>query len=674
MRNRVTTAILWMAAALAFLGISDPGLADAPSSTARVVYEPAFFAASKPESAYDMVLLLPGFAFDAGDQDSRGFASSAGNVLIDAKRPAAKTDSLTSILRRIPASVVIRIELIRGGGPGIDMQGYTVLANVVRGASRQIVSTSDMLLTKDGRVGVSTRIDASRLDGQEGIQGSLRFAHVQGSSAGQGTKDDYDSSGAPVSQAGVRIANPKTLVIGNGEIDLKRFGGLLQLKGYAIYGTLKAAEEDAVTDASGLRQDLITTEFRTRHLELSGDYTRQLSPQAVIEVIGVQNIARLANDGNATEDDVLTNSRDDDTQGESILRSTFTYTGSQRWSVEAGAEDAYNFLDGRSSLVIAGAPQALPAADVQVEEERAEPFATLTWRPTTELTIEAGSRFEASRLAVTGDARNAADFFFPKPRIFLAWSPTRADQFRFRLERTVSQLDFEDFVTTSSLDTGITMGGNPRLVPERDWIAEAAWERRFGKAADLVVTLSHAVLDEVIDEIPVDGLTGVGNIGDGRRDRADVNLTLPLDRLGLEGGLFKAEGTWVSSRVTDPTTGDSRMVSNDQPFVGTASITGEIPRLRSSWRVDLTSASRYSVFQIDEVDNYRSGLQASALWEWKPKADLAFQFQLQGLGGAEQDLEQLFFPGLRSMTSLDLRQERDVRTGPRLYFRVRKTL
>jgi hypothetical protein len=185
--------------------------------------------------------------------------------------------------------------------------------------------------------------------------------------------------------------------------------------------------------------------------------------------------------------------------------------------------------------------------------------------------------------------------------------------------------------------------------------------------------VSHAALEEVIDELPVEGLSAVGNIGDGTRDRADVNLTLPLDAIGLSGGRFKAQGSWIASRVIDPTTHDSRRITSDQPFLATASITGEVPRLRSSWRIDLTSASRFSVFRIDEVDNFRSGAQFAVLWEWKPATDLAIQVQVQGLGGAEMDRQQLVFAGLRGAAGLAVRQERDLRTGPRLNARVRRS-
>ena len=97
------------------------------------VYPASFFADARPATAYDMVGRLPGFSLDTGAGTSvRGFAGNAGNVLVDGTRPTAKNDDLQSILQRIPASNVERIELIRGSAPGIDMQGQSVVANVVR--------------------------------------------------------------------------------------------------------------------------------------------------------------------------------------------------------------------------------------------------------------------------------------------------------------------------------------------------------------------------------------------------------------------------------------------------------------------------------------------------------------------------------------------------------------
>jgi hypothetical protein len=105
----------------------------APDSTAPSVtpFAPAFFADYRPSSAMDMIGRLPGFSFDGGN-GNRGFAGTGGNVLIDGERPPSRNDSLSSILNRIPADQVARIDLIRGGAGGIDMQGHTVVANVIR--------------------------------------------------------------------------------------------------------------------------------------------------------------------------------------------------------------------------------------------------------------------------------------------------------------------------------------------------------------------------------------------------------------------------------------------------------------------------------------------------------------------------------------------------------------
>src|SRR3546814_11186828 len=81
-----------------------------------------------------MVKRLPGFVLVDSDGDVRGFAGATGNVVIDGKPPSSKSESLEAVLRRIPAASVARIEVIRGGAPGIDRGGHDVVANVARTA------------------------------------------------------------------------------------------------------------------------------------------------------------------------------------------------------------------------------------------------------------------------------------------------------------------------------------------------------------------------------------------------------------------------------------------------------------------------------------------------------------------------------------------------------------
>src|SRR3546814_7938729 len=97
-----------------------------------LVYEPPFFESAHPQHALEMVKRLPGFGLVDSDGDVRGFAGATGNVVIDGKPPSSKSESLEAVLRRITAASVARIEVIRGGAPGIDMGGHDVVANVVR--------------------------------------------------------------------------------------------------------------------------------------------------------------------------------------------------------------------------------------------------------------------------------------------------------------------------------------------------------------------------------------------------------------------------------------------------------------------------------------------------------------------------------------------------------------
>jgi hypothetical protein len=83
-----------------------------------------------------MVIRVPGFTFDKGSA-VRGLAGSGGNVLIDGQPPVVQERHPGRDPEAHPGRSVERIELIRGGAPGIDMEGRTVLANVVPQAGRR---------------------------------------------------------------------------------------------------------------------------------------------------------------------------------------------------------------------------------------------------------------------------------------------------------------------------------------------------------------------------------------------------------------------------------------------------------------------------------------------------------------------------------------------------------
>ena len=57
-----------------------------------------------------------------------------------------------------------------------------------------------------------------------------------------------------------------------------------------------------------------------------------------------------------------------------------------------------------------------------------------------------GVREEGSNIASTGDVIQEKTLYYTKPRALVTWSPDEDTQLRFRLERSVGQLDFTAFV------------------------------------------------------------------------------------------------------------------------------------------------------------------------------------------------------------------------------------
>jgi len=159
----VTAISLFVSLCPANRAAAETGDANSQSGSSTKIYEAGYFAGAQVQTALDMLTRLPGFTFDPGDEDVRGFAGGSGNVLIDGQRPASKYDSLENILQRIKASSVVRIELIRGSAPGIDMQGQSVVANVIRSTAATIERTIDAGLYQhaDGRLMPEGAIDSS---------------------------------------------------------------------------------------------------------------------------------------------------------------------------------------------------------------------------------------------------------------------------------------------------------------------------------------------------------------------------------------------------------------------------------------------------------------------------------------------------------------------------------
>jgi hypothetical protein len=618
--------------ALAQETVQTPASATTPEGVQ--VFEPTFFARFNPVTAEDMVRQLPGFTVDEG-QDLRGFGATAGNVLIDGQRPSSKT-SLKDELGRIAARDVLRIELIRASAAGdLDVRGYTELANVVlKPSSEMAVSTTFAATTRwyeQGRLGAQiggTRswktdnfgfrlaVQGTNLGEREEVGATVRNAL----GAVTRTQDEfYQQQVTELLLTGVANWTPSARDTFNANFRI-----------LPRWFTTNAAAEPFLANGTPLGAiSLAYEEKDIWYVDLGGDYEHKFDGQNALKLISVNRLVNWRpqqvltvslNPLIAPQADQIDNS--DNRAGEHVIRGVWTTRPDAQHTIEVGLEGAYNYRRvNRESLVgpIGGpyAPASIPVASTKVEEDRVELSINDVWRVNQQLTLEGGFNYEASTISQTISQPAAPDierdFTYSKPRVVATWQPNAEDQWRFSLVRDVSQLDFGDFATgLNSISTQANLG-NPQLVPEQTWKSSVQWKRPLGERGSLSITGFYDDIEDTQDLVQVAGVcitpaltagacTSVGNIGDGKRWGARVEASLPLDAVGIAGGLLKLNVGAQDSEVTDPVSLQTRQISAEQEFDWLVDFRQDIPSMKVAWGFKANTVGPLPQYRGDRLE------------------------------------------------------------------------
>lgn len=561
----------------ACLGASVAWADTSTASPGRQVFAPDFFAAYAPTTALDMVNRLPGFSIDEG-ADVRGFSGAAGNVLIDGARPTAKDTSLETVLSRIPASSVERIELIDGAAlGGADAQGQTRIVNIVRKQTsatsgswnlrteifhnRFVAPTAQASLTrKIAAADVTLGLEAGypeyqTLKGYEFIETSGGQLLEWGRNRDRRTETDLEGSfalSAPLGEGG-RL-----------RLNAKAFQGSW-LRSWAYRGVESPTSARLVRGDSGLEQNA------WHGFETGGDLERPLA-DGTLKFVALANSvsyedasssASLFASGRALGDRFVTKAD----EGEAILRTSWGRTLGAH-TIEFGIEGALNWLDAQSaylSSVNGGplTPTPLDIAQSRVEELRGEAFLTDSMTLSDSLTLDLSFTAEQSRITQTGDASKERSFFYPKPRVAISWRPREGVVLRAHVERVVGQLDFDDFISSAQLNDGTANTGNPDLEPSRTWRYELGGEQRFGARGVVELNLVFEQIQDALGLVPTRGGEAVGNLDEAKRWGFDLDATAPLSGIGVSGGELAVSWRWRDSEVIDPFDRKTRPLSGE---------------------------------------------------------------------------------------------------------------
>ncbi|MEO7564461.1 MAG: outer membrane beta-barrel protein [Sphingomicrobium sp.] len=643
------------------LGDTAPPAATAPARSTS--YDTKYFAQYAPRTALDVVRRIPGFSFDGGNTDLRGFSGAAGNVVLNGQRPSSKAESLEDVLSRIPASRVARVDVGPGDLYGADYSTKAQVANLVLAAGG---GTAGNVSVSGNRLW--TGIIVPNASGSVQLtRGHSTFSLSADSARYDQTEKGYDEVTDAVSgdlleyRRKTNFIYPRDpFVSGSWALDQgdKRS---IHLNARFSPSRFKLRQVNHVIPTGGAeRDDTLHQNYRTNIFEVGGDITRPLG-------------------GGALKLVALTNGRDRTTFDDNLFRglggapvlggfqqntkSKLTETiGKLSWSkadvmgfsFETGGELAFNKLGYALDLfeLEAGGVRTridLPLEDATVNEVRGEVYVNAGRQLTKALRVDAAVNYESSRLKVRGDATADRSLKFLKPSLTVDWQPGKDWHTQLILRRTVAQLDFYDFVSVAELSNDRINGGNANLVPQRTWEARVTAEHPLFGTGKARLEMGYDLVDQLQDRVLITDSAGQafdspGNLGTGRRYFAKLTLDAPLDQL-WKGLRASVDARVQRTRVKDPVSGEFRNWSDYYPdwdwSVDLRRDSGKF-----AYGFVLSDRDRFFNFRTDEIDSHPNiGPYATAFVEYRPSSQSSLTLNVENLldtAGVNDRL--LYFP------------------------------
>lgn len=553
-----------------------------------VTYDANFFSEYQTVSAADMLRWVPGGAALLPDnrrrgnqQEKRGFGSGGDQVLINGKRISGKSNDIGSALQRIQASVVSRIEVIRGTTAGLDVRSEGTLINVV--LTEEISGGSGSWQLHSGFYGDSPKMDG--LVSYSNTSGKLNYllsAELGPYNRG-GEQDRLEQFFTPDTNTlfEERVANipeieQQIILNSSGSWSLDN-GDMLNLNARIATKEKEETETTVVTLVGNPETENLLNRSLSDGLdwEVGGDMENRIGASGILKTRLIYtnkagdesefvSLSSAVAGNVPSESLVLT----DEAATESIIRSSYSWplTGAQ--NLELGIEGAKNTLDKDVRLFEVLADGSLSPIDVfnsksDVEENRYEIFSTHFWQFRENMALESALNIEYSKIEQLGvDVDNARAFTYFKPRLDLRWDLNDSTQFRSSLERTISQLDFGDFVATFDKDDDTVSAGNPDLEPEKAWEWKVTVERRLADDAGVLeAQMFYNDIEDHIDRVAAtDVISAAGNIGDARNYGVQFKASWRLAPIGLNGAVIDLAYTVQDSETTDPFTGEERVM------------------------------------------------------------------------------------------------------------------
>jgi outer membrane receptor for ferrienterochelin and colicins len=509
MNNKLFSALLLSPILCTNLYINEAMSAaeEAVPDASIVSYGKDYFVNYSPVTLLDMLQSVPGVSGilnqnrrqnrggGASSRAERGFGSGGDQILIDGKRLAGKTNNINDTLSRISASSVERIELIRGASSGLDVQSEGLVINIVM---LEGLSTSTTFWEIKGEYSSGHNFVPEFLISHSGSLGSLDYSL----SAERNDNDFFFTSEEEFyDKNDVKFAD-QSIDGGFGREGYKfntnlgyQFEDESKLRLNGLYEpSSNGGQEIRSITTNILNPVLWDTDRQFDKWEIGGDYTRNVGVLGDLKTLFVINRNKEdgvvhRSKGSGSEKFEYVTERTNENKSEKIFRGSLTKNITVNQSLEIGGEAALNTFEktfNRSERDTAVEAFAIVNSDnVEIKENRYEVFANHSYNISPKIVLQSSLTTEFSKIIADNIFPNGAlsrrdtSFTYIKPRINLRYDYTDQDQIRATVEKKVSQLDFDNFVTEFDQQSQEFKFGNTNIRPEQVWEFSLAYEHRF---------------------------------------------------------------------------------------------------------------------------------------------------------------------------------------------------
>ncbi len=665
------------------------------SEDGKRVYEAAYFESFAPQTAFDMIRRLPGFQLRGGN-NARGLGQGGANILVNGQQIVGKGGDPFGQVDRIPATDVVRLEIIDGTTldiPGLAGQVVNVISETQKGVSGSWEWIPEWRQRQQPNL-LRGSVKVSGETGNVTYAAELRNRARRNGDYGPESRRNADGSLYELRQFAGRynVDSPGGTVNLTWKPTEDRIGNLnleYNLFNFNRNSTISKSAIDVIRDnPADFPLDNIGENGAERfnfgedewNAKIDGDYEFPFM-DGKLKLIGYYRaehsptLARFFDYGPGFGLIEQTEFKQTADEGEAIAKTEYSWSPKEGRDWQISLEGAYNFLDIENQFSDILTPANSGGLNMlEIDEKRAEGFITHTRKLNDKWSLQASLGAEYSELTAGGTTRK-----FTRPKGSLSATYTKDETFNVtaKVERQVGQLNFFDFSSSVSLQDEIgDRDTNLNLVPSQNWFGEVAINKTLKDGHSLEIQAHGRLFTDIVDQIPFgeDG-SAVGNIGSGEAGGVHFNTTLKGDPWGLDGVELKTNVAWHMSSVTDPITLNTRQFSGMQNSEWNISLRHDIPKSDWAWGFffgTFENASNYSPFAITRFDQ-RPGWSEIYI-EHKDVLGMKVQAELGSVFETHNQADRIIFTGRRDLAGISrIENARYEYDGPYLVLNISDT-